>query len=430
MSALLTSRQTPLSLWDASAVEADYDNPLVKDSKVDVAIIGGGFTGLSTALHCAQKGLNVHVLEAHRIGYGGSGRNAGLVNAGAQYPPAKVRKILGDVYGPRYVARLGAAPEKVFSLIETYQIRCEATRTGTLHAAHAPSGYQDLVERYTEWRRLGAPVDLLDREAAAAKIGSSAFFGGLVDHRAGTINPMGYCRGLARAALAEGAEISTGVRATKLTKSPGPTWTVQTDEACIEARSVVLGTNAYTDALWPGLAKVFTPIPYFQLATEPLGARIRSILPDAQGLWDTGPIMFSLRRDQAKRLIIGSMGPLIGNERRGLSHRWAQKQLARLFPQLGPVNFEEAWVGRIALTPDHIPRLLELDDGLYTPIGYNGRGITTGTLFGEAIAGLLTGDDKDDLPLPITKPEQIPSAPVMSRFYQAAFIANQLWKSR
>ncbi|MEM0937928.1 MAG: FAD-binding oxidoreductase [Pseudomonadota bacterium] len=418
----------PISLWDSSAAEADYTAGLGREIAVDVAIVGGGYTGLSTALHCAEAGLSAHVLEAKRLGFGGSGRNVGLVNAGVWHPPAKVGAALGPTYGPRFVARFGAGPETVFGLIEKHQIRCEATRTGTIHAAHAPSGMADLKARHKEWQRLGAPVELLSRRAVAEVTGSNAFFGGLRDHRAGTINPMGYVRGLARAARGAGAEISTGVRVTGLRQDAGG-WIVETDQGTARARSVVLGTNAYTDALWPGLSQVFTRIHYFQLATEPLGDRVQGILPERQGLWDTAPIMSSLRRDSENRLIIGSMGTIFGQAEGGLSQRWAQRQLRRLFPGLGPVRFEEAWHGQIAMTPDHLPRIYRLADGLFTPIGYNGRGITTGTLFGQAMAGLLTGMDAADLPLPISDMAAVPSAPLMSRIYQAAFTANQILKS-
>ncbi|MEM1288163.1 MAG: FAD-binding oxidoreductase [Pseudomonadota bacterium] len=424
----VSSKTMPISLWDSSAQEPVYEADLSVSGPVDVAIVGGGFTGLSTALHCAEAGLSVQVLEAKHIGFGGSGRNVGLVNAGVWHPPAKVKEKLGETYGPRFVKRFGEGPELVFSIIEKHQIRCEVTKTGTIHAAHAPSGYEDLKARHAEWQRLGAPVELLGRDRVAEATGTNAFFGGLLDQRAGTINPMGYCRGLARAARNAGAEISTGVRVTALNKI-GDLWNVETNQGTVEARSVVLGTNAYTDDLWPDLKRVYTMIHYFQLATKPLGDRVKHILPERQGLWDTGQIMFSLRRDMADRLIIGSMGTIVGSVGRGLSHRWAKKQLARLFPDLGDVDFEDAWHGQIAMTPDHLPRIYELEEGLFTAIGYNGRGITTGTLFGEAMAGLLTGMDQADLPLPITKLETVPSAPIMSRLYQTAFTANQIVKS-
>ena len=420
--------QDAISLWDASAQEPDYRAPLDGDVSVDVAIVGGGFTGLSTALHCAEKGLSAHVIEAEQIGYGGSGRNVGLVNAALWLPPRKVREQLGDTYGPRFIKRFGKGPEYVFSLIEKHQIRCEVTRTGTIHAAHGPSGFANLQDRHKEWQRLGEPVDLLGRDEVSRLIGTDHFHGGLVDHRCGTINPMGYCRGLPRAALGAGAKISTGLRATRLHRD-GDLWKVETTKGVITAKAVVLGTNAYSDDLWPGLKRIYTIINYFQLATRPLGPEASDILPGRQGVWDTGQIMFNVRRDAYDRLLIGSMGKVMGHKDRGLSHRWARKQIARLFPKLGPVEFEEAWHGQIAMTPDHLPRIHELAPNLFTPIGYNGRGITTGTMFGETMAGLLTGMDRADLPLPMTEMSTVPAAPLMSRLYQSAFTANQLLKA-
>ncbi|MGC6528145.1 MAG: NAD(P)/FAD-dependent oxidoreductase [Paracoccaceae bacterium] len=418
----------PISLWDATAIELDYHSFFKADGIADVAIIGSGFTGLSTALHGAEKGLNCHVLEAEQIGYGGSGRNCGLVNAGLWLSPQLIQEKLGSTYGPRFIDRFGKGPEYVFSLIERHQIQCEATRTGTIHGAHSPKGFEELKERHKEWVRLEQPVDLLGREEVSEIIGTDKFYGGLLDHRAGTINPMGYCRGLARAALGAGATISTGVRATKLIKE-GDIWIVETSQGNVKAKNVVLGTNAYTDQLWPNLNRVFTMIHYFQLATKPLGTEADHILPGKQGLWDTGPIMFNYRRDAFGRLLIGSMGKVVGSADSGLSNLWARRQIRKIFPSLGEVEFEEAWHGQIAMTPDHLPRVYELEEGLFTPIGYNGRGITTGTMFGQAMADLLTGMAPEDLPLPITELSIASSAPIMSRLYQTAFTANQVYKT-
>lgn len=417
----------PISLWDKTAGEDDFSSPMDGDVETDLVIVGGGFTGLSTALHAAEKGIDCHVLEAKQIGFGGSGRNVGLVNAGLWLPPQDVRGLLGEQAGARLVQELGDAPSYVMSLIERHQIHCEATRTGTIHAAHSPAGFKDLARRAEEWHRLGAPVDLLSREDAADKIGSDAFHGGLLDRRAGTINPMGYVRGLARAAQAAGAKISAGVSARKLNRDRDH-WLVDTDHGRVKAKWAVLGTNAYTDDLWPGLKQTFTIIHYFQVATEPLGNQGADILSERQGLWDTGKIMFSLRRDVSGRLIIGSMGRIIGGEA-GLSRRWAKRNIRRLFPQLENIAFEKFWHGRIAMTPDHLPRIHNLADGLFTPIGYNGRGITPGTIFGRAMADLLSGGSEANLPLPITGMKYDGAASLKSRFYDATFTANQFAKS-
>lgn len=423
----VTRRAAAISLWDLSAGERAFVRSMPAEVDTTVAIVGGGFTGLSTALHLGEAGVPCQVLEAHSIGFGGSGRNVGLVNAGLWLPPQDIRRRLGEACGARLVASLGDAPEYVFSLIEKHRIRCEATRSGTLHAAHSPKGFDDLARRAEEWRRLGAPIELLAREAAAARIGTDVFHGALLDRRAGTINPMGYVRGLARAARGAGAGIATGVRVSALARD-GARWRLATTAGTVTADAVVLGTNAYSDDLWPGLERTFTRIHYFQLATEPLGERAATILPERQGLWDTGRIMFSLRRDAFDRLIIGSMGRIVGGSD-GLSERWARKTLARLFPALGEVDFEKRWHGQIAMTPDHLPRIHRLADNLYTPIGYNGRGIAPGTVFGRAMAALLAGGREEELPLPLSEPRTLVGAPLVARLYQSAFTANQWFGS-
>ncbi len=417
----------PISLWDDTAAEADHENLLAGDSKTQVAIVGGGFTGLSTALHAARRGIECHVLEANRIGHGGSGRNVGLVNPGLWLPPQDVVARLGTERGELLLQTLGDAPAYVRSLIERYQIQCEATFEGTIHAAHSPRALAGLERRAEAWLQLGAPVTLLSRAQAADRIGSLAFHGGLFDARAGTINPMGYVRGLARVARSAGARISTGVRV-RLLERQGQNWILETDHGRITADYVVLGTNAYTDDLWPGLSKTFIPIPFFQVATVPLGERVRSILRNGEGLWDTGMVMSAVRRDIFGRLIMGSMGRVFGGQR-GLSIRWAGRNIRRFFPSLGQVEFENAWYGRIALTLDHLPRIYRLADNLYSPIGYNGRGITPGTVFGRAMAELLDGGREEELPLVVTKPEPVALAPLKSRLYSTAFAAGQLWRS-
>ena len=418
----------PISLWDSTASEQEVRAVPLPEENIDVAVVGGGFTGLSTALHCARKGCSVHVIEAERIGHGGSGRNVGMVNPGTWLQPSKVCELLGSEYGPRFMDLFSRAPKVVFDIIERHQIRCEATGNGTIHAAHSRRGMADLEKRFAYWSQFGQPVTLLDRAEVERLTGTRSYHGGLLDQRAGTINPMAYCRGLARAAADAGAGITTGVRATKLRPS-GKGWQVETERGIVAAQSVVLGTNAYSDELWPGLSKIFSRINYLQLASEPMGDEAESILPGRQGLWDTGLIMFNFRRDQFNRILIGTMGRVHGSKDSGLTRRWAEARTKRVFPQLGPLRFEVAWHGQIAMTADHLPRLLRLADGLWAPIGYNGRGITTGTVFGMTMADILTGADQDKLPLPPTRMTEYPRASLWETIHDAAFTACQAWGS-
>lgn len=418
----------PMSLWDDTSTETVRTrNDGVKDT-VDVVIVGAGFTGLSAAIHCTENGMSCHVIEAEHVGYGGSGRNTGLVNAAAWLPPQDVIKQLGAKAGKKFVDIFSDAPSFVFGLIKKYNIECEVTNTGTIHAAHGKSGFVDLQYRKSEWDRLGAPVDLLSADETAELTGTRRFYGALVDKRAGTINPMGYCRGLARAALQNGAKLTTNCRVHNVIKE-NDGWRIITSNGDLKAKYVILGTNAYTDKLWPGLSQTFTRINYFNCATVPLGERIKYILPQRQGLWDTGKIMFSLRRDKYDRLIIGSMGRIHGNRKSGITKRWASAQLKRLFPDLGPLEFENIWYGEIAMTPTHLPGVHQLDRNLYTSIGYNGRGITTGTVFGRALADMISSSSPDGLPLPITKMAKVSTGPFMSTVYKSIFSANQILRS-
>jgi len=159
-------------LWEETAPPSPKLNPIEGEQSADVAVIGGGYTGLSAALHLAEAGTDTILLEAKEIGFGGAGRNVGLVNAGLWLMPDDVVRIVGQAYGERLIEVLGASPDLVFGLIEKHGIQCEAMRKGTIHCAHSPGGFRALQQRQAQWKRRGAPVTLLSREDAAPKIGS------------------------------------------------------------------------------------------------------------------------------------------------------------------------------------------------------------------------------------------------------------------
>jgi glycine/D-amino acid oxidase-like deaminating enzyme len=235
------------------------------------------------------------VLEAERIGHGGSGRNVGLVNAGVWHPPAAVRAALGPTYGPRFVERFGAAPEYVFSLIEN--IRSAANRRGTARST-PPTRPRRLrgCGRHDEWRRLGAPVEMLSAEEARAMIGGGRLPAGSTTRRAGTVNPMGYVRGLARAALGAGARIATGVRATGLARD-GDGWRVTTNRGNVRARTWCWRPTPIPTTSGPASRGLHAD-PLFPAYHRAPRRRRDTILPGRQGLWDTAQIMTSLRKDR------------------------------------------------------------------------------------------------------------------------------------
>ena len=196
-------------LWEASAPAAPATLPLDGRAEAHVVIVGGGYTGLSCALHLAEAGMSAVLLEAHDFGFGGAGRNVGLINAGLWLMPDDVPAAVGQTHGERLLEALGDGPALVMSLIDRHGIDCELERNGTLHCAVGEAGLQELRQREVQWLRRGAPVSLLDARETADRVGSRAYAGALLDQRAGTLQPLAYARGLARAALVAGARLYT-----------------------------------------------------------------------------------------------------------------------------------------------------------------------------------------------------------------------------
>lgn len=194
-------------LWSTLVDDVPHYAPIQNDKKVDVCVIGAGFTGLSTAIHLAEKGYRVAVLEANHIGAGGSGRNVGLVNAGTWAQPDELNKFMGEQAGEKLTKALGAAPKLVFDTIDRFNIDAQDTRTGNLHMAHNRDGEDDVDMRYQQLSRRGANVEVLTGSKCHEYCGTTSINKALLDKRAGTVNPYAYVTGLAKAATRLGVEI-------------------------------------------------------------------------------------------------------------------------------------------------------------------------------------------------------------------------------
>ncbi|KQV41782.1 MULTISPECIES: FAD-binding oxidoreductase [unclassified Rhizobium] len=406
-------------LWEKTAPAAPVTRSLDGNVTADVVIVGGGFTGISAALHLAEAGRRAVVLEGAEIGFGGAGRNVGLINAGMWVMPDDLPGELGDVHGERLLDMLGNAPRLVMELIERHGIACELERNGTLHCAVGEAGLKEITERAGQWQRRGAPVTLLDATETAKRIGTAAYAGSLLDMRAGTLQPLAYVRGLAKAAIAAGATIHTASRVTSYARS-GSQWTVRTDGGSVTAPWVIVSTDAYSTGPWESVRREQVHLPYFNLATRPLSPRLLSaILPGREGVWDTKEILSSFRMDRAGRLVFGSVGAL-RNTGRAVHVAWAKRALKRLFPALGPVEFECEWFGKIGMTDNALPRFHRFAENVVGFSGYNGRGIAPGTVFGRTLAQLVLGGiGETDLPLPLTDAKTPALRPVKELYYEA-----------
>jgi glycine/D-amino acid oxidase-like deaminating enzyme len=411
------------NLWRATSREHAEAAPLAGDAEADLAIVGGGFTGCAAALHAAKAGASVRLVEARDVGFGGSGRNVGLVNAGLWLPPDAVVAAMGEAAGRKLNRLLGDAPALVFSLIEEHAIDCEPVRNGTLHCAHSPAGFEDLRERYRQLSRDGAPVALLSRDETAERVGSRSLHGALHDARAGTIQPLAYCQGLARAAIAAGATLHSRSPAIAIRRDGGR-WRVEMPGGFLRARALLLATNAYHLPVAGLSAPQSIGVGYFQMATEPLtGDAADIVLPGGEGCWDSALVMSSFRKDKAGRLIIGGIGSL-AHAAGGVHRRWAMRKLVRMFPQLGKPHFEEAWFGRIAMTSDHVPKILDIGPDALAIFGYSGRGIGPGTLFGSRAAQALLAGDREHLPMAPIDAHHEAMSTMRALYYETGAVLN------
>jgi glycine/D-amino acid oxidase-like deaminating enzyme len=412
------------NLYRDTAEPADPTPPLEARVRADVVVVGGGFTGLSTALHLAERGAAVVLLEAEEPGWGASGRNGGQVNPGLKADPDQVERDFGMDLGGRMNALAGGAPAFVFELVKRHGILCDVRQNGTLRAAISPKHAAAVRVSASQFARRGAPVELMEGSAVARATGTNRYRAALYDRRGGDLNPLKLARGLARAALAAGAVIHGGTRALEVRRL-GTAWQVRTAGGCVTAPQVVMATNGYTDDLWPGLRRTIVPLFGAIAATAPLPEAIaREVMPGRAVLYESGAVTVYYRVDGAQRLLIGGRGPM-----REISTVSAIPHLLnyarQLWPTLANVGWTHAWGGRLAMTTDHYPHLHEPAAGILACLGYNGRGVAMGTAMGAQLARRVAAPDAP-LDMPITAMKTIGLHPLWPVAVKAAIARGRL----
>ena len=409
------------SLWSATAPSVVPTPALSESVKVDVAIVGAGYTGLSTALHLAERGVSVCVLEANEPGWGASGRNGGQVNPTLKYDPEQLVRMYGPERAEPLISTVSNSADLVFNLIERHGIDCAPVRKGWMQLSYTDKGVAGLHARADQWARRGVPVQRLDAAAVASRLGSQAFAGGWLDGRAGAIQPLAYARGLVSAALAAGAQVHGHSAVTGLQRQ-GTGWQLHTaGGAQVTADQVVLATNGYSGNLWPGMAQSILAANSFIVATKPLSGRAAdSILPGQETVSTAQRLLLYFRKDNHGRLLMGGRG-LFNDPTSPTDFAHLERSLALLFPQLGPLEFEYRWAGRIAITRNFMPHVHEPAPGLTLALGCNGRGIALCTSLGQQLAGRLC-DSRAEFVYPVTPLQRLPLHG-LQRFYIGAGVA-------
>ncbi|MDQ6639332.1 MAG: FAD-binding oxidoreductase [Pseudomonadota bacterium] len=413
--------QLPPSLWAATARPAPATPPLDASRQADVAIVGAGYSGLAAALRLAESGASVVVLDAGEPGWGASGRNGGQVIPGLKWDPDELVAMLGAEAGEHLARVAGAAPDTVFDLVERHGIDCEARRCGWIQPTFADADNALAARRVEQWQRRGAPVSLLDREQACRLVGSPIYRGGWIDRRAGSLQPLSYARGLARAAQAVGAIVCGSSRVVDLARD-GRRWRVGTAHGpAVSADQVLLATNGYSDGLWPALRQSVITANSFQVATEKIPDELkRTVLPEGQVASDTRKLLLYYRADHDGRLIMGGRGTF-AEPGGAVDYRHLASVIGLVFPQLKGTRCEFHWSGRVALTRDHLPHVHRPAPGLTIFLGYNGRGVAMATTLGTMVGANLAAPAAQPLPLALTEIRPIPLH-ALHRLYATAIL--------
>lgn len=411
------------SLWAATAAPAPDTAPLDSDAQADVVIVGAGYCGLSTALHLAERGVRVVVLEAREVGFGGSGRNGGQVIPGLKHDPSELIAMFGAEKGQRLVDFAGSTADAVFDLIDKHRMDVPHVRRGWIQGSHTTDALKLAERRAHDWGAQGVATQLLDRAETARLLGTDKYFGGWVDPRGGGVQPLSYARGLAQAAIAAGVVIHTASPVTQLAQAGGK-WHVTTKQGTkVVAERVVLATNGYTDDLWPQLRKSIINANSFQVATEPLAEPVRrSILPEGHVTSDARNLLLYYRIDHTGRLIMGGRGSFREPDP-SQPGNWSHLEnvVGKLFPQAAGVPIAYRWCGHVAITRDYMPHLHEPAPGLLIDIGCQGRGVGLQTRMGQALAEYIATGNQQALPV---APSSIKPFPLygLRRLYVSAVI--------
>ena len=391
MTAMLSQDPYPASYYVATAKGMEPSWPLEGDTRCDVCVVGGGFTGIATALHLAERGFKVILLEAQRIGWGASGRNGGQLSGGQRVEPQAMIKLVGAERA-RQLWELGEeAKNLVKQRVAQHDIDCDL-KPGIVGAGIKPAHAREM-QAHARFLRddYGYPhIRPLDREELRALVASEHYHGGYLDSDAGHLHPLNYVLGLARAAREAGAEIHETTPALEILRRDGKP-VVRTSHGSVAADYVVLACNGHLGNLEPRIATTIMPINNFIIATEPLGAdRAKALIANDAAVADSKYVIDYYRLSADGRLLFGG----------GESYRMdfpaditglVRPCMLRVFPQLADVGIDYAWGGKLAITMNRLPAFGRLDGDILYAQGFSGQGVALTTLAGKVIAEAVAG---------------------------------------
>jgi len=409
-------------LWYATAAPGPALAPLRGRAEADVLVIGGGIAGASTALHLAERGVDVVMVEAGQPGAGATGQSGGLVAPDyIRHSPATIRDTLGNAAGDRMTAMIGGSARAVFDLIARHAIDCDPRPDGFFTPAHTEALAEKQRDSADQWQARGYAVEFVEAGASARLFGSPRYSGALRFADGGSLNPLAYVRGLARAAQDNGARVFADSRVMELNRRDGG-WLCRTREGTVRAQRLVLAANGGNAALHPAMARTSLPLHVVQFATSPLSPAQRvATLPEGGAFTDKRPYLFTARTDRHGHLVSGYPITLFVRGERA-RRREAERRLRQNFAALPDPEIAHLWRGLAWVNTSLLPELYDLGDDALAIQACNGRGIATNTVIGAEVAEMLHGGDRQALSV-------TPRAPEPVRFHALAALMPKLLMS-
>ncbi len=379
----------PASWYAATAEPLPSFDPLKGEFRADVCVIGGGYTGLSAALHLAQAGRDVVLIDAQRVGFGASGRNGGQLGSGQREDQITLEKWAGREDARKFWELAEDAKQLVKDLISKHNIDC-AYRPGVAEAGSTAADVAEL-HGYAEHlsKHYGYETEVLDAEAFAALCPSPDYKGGVLDRDAGHLHPLRYAFGLARAAVAAGVRIYERTEAHHIEHGARPV--VRTARGRVLAEHVVLATNGYSQGLARPVAARVLPINNFIAATEPLGDRAAEVLTEDIALADSRFVVNYFRLSEDRRLLFGG-GESYGDRFPKDIAAKVRGPMCEVFPSLSDVKIDYAWGGTLGITMRRLPYLARVSPNVLCASGYSGHGVGTATHAGWLMAKAIEGE--------------------------------------
>jgi glycine/D-amino acid oxidase-like deaminating enzyme len=392
---------TEKNYWLTTASIPAMDSAIALPERVDVAVVGAGFTGLSAALALAKRGVSVAVLEAETFGWGASSRNGGMVLTGLKLPvPTLIKRYGRELVRRMYEASL-ASIDCVEKIVREENIACDFSRCGHLEVACKQAhfdGYEDSAALIK--REFNRPLRIIPKNELRSEIGSDIYFGGMVDEISAGVNPARYVAGLAHAARRAGARLFDHTRVTSIvpqSANGARKFSVRTTRGTLTAREVLLASGAYTTSATPALRKKIITLGSYIIATEILSEDLaRELSPRNRMIYDSKHFLHYYRITPDRRMLFGGRAAFFPENESTVrqSAEILRRDMIEVYPQLRDVQSEFVWGGTLDFALDVMPHAGKID-GMYYSLGYAGHGVAAATWLGTKLAGVICGEPND-----------------------------------